>query len=55
MRFDHGGEAPFLPFCSRRCRLVDLGKWLEGEYRISREMTGDDFLEEDHFNSDQIE
>jgi len=24
---------PF-PFCSERCRLVDLGKWLGEEYRI---------------------
>jgi endogenous inhibitor of DNA gyrase (YacG/DUF329 family) len=24
----------FFPFCSERCRLVDLGKWLGGEYRI---------------------
>jgi endogenous inhibitor of DNA gyrase (YacG/DUF329 family) len=22
------------PFCSDRCRLIDLGKWLGGEYRI---------------------
>jgi len=22
------------PFCSQRCRLVDLGRWLDGEYRI---------------------
>jgi len=22
------------PFCSSRCRLVDLGKWIDGEYRI---------------------
>jgi uncharacterized protein len=22
------------PFCSERCRLLDLGKWLGGEYRI---------------------
>jgi len=22
------------PFCSRRCRLVDLGLWLNGHYRI---------------------
>jgi hypothetical protein len=26
-------EAHF-PFCSQRCRLIDLGKWLDGEYRI---------------------
>lgn len=23
------------PFCSERCRLVDLGKWLGEEYRLS--------------------
>ncbi|MBV9339778.1 MAG: DNA gyrase inhibitor YacG [Acidobacteria bacterium] len=23
------------PFCSDRCRLVDLGKWASGEYVIS--------------------
>jgi endogenous inhibitor of DNA gyrase (YacG/DUF329 family) len=24
------------PFCSERCRLLDLGGWLDGSYRISR-------------------
>ncbi len=24
----------FFPFCSDLCRLRDLGKWVEGEYRI---------------------
>ena len=27
------------PFCSRRCRLLDLGKWLNGDYRIPLERT----------------
>jgi hypothetical protein len=22
------------PFCSERCRLLDLGRWLDGHYRI---------------------
>jgi uncharacterized protein len=22
------------PFCSDRCKLLDLGKWLGGEYRV---------------------
>ena len=26
----------FSPFCSDRCRLIDLGKWLKGDYAISR-------------------
>jgi uncharacterized protein len=25
---------PYRPFCSRRCRLVDLNGWLEERYRI---------------------
>ncbi len=28
-------DAPNRPFCSRRCRMIDLHKWFEGEYRIS--------------------
>ena len=25
---------PFFPFCSERCKLVDLGNWFDGEHRI---------------------
>lgn len=28
------GESLFFPFCSERCRLLDLGHWLKGDYRI---------------------
>ena len=27
--------APDFPFCSERCRLLDLGKWASGKYVIS--------------------
>jgi len=27
-------ENPFAPFCSARCKTVDLGKWLDGVYRV---------------------
>ncbi len=30
-------ENPWRPFCSERCRLVDLGKWASEEYRIAGE------------------
>ena len=23
-----------LPFCSERCKLIDLGRWLSGTYQI---------------------
>jgi endogenous inhibitor of DNA gyrase (YacG/DUF329 family) len=28
---------PYRPFCSERCKLIDLGKWIEEEYRIAGE------------------
>ena len=30
-------ENATFPFCSERCRLIDLGKWLGEEYRIPEE------------------
>ena len=30
------------PFCSPRCRLVDLGKWLGEEYRVPGPAAGSD-------------
>jgi uncharacterized protein len=32
---------PSFPFCSHRCRLEDLGKWLDGDYRIAGPAIGD--------------
>ncbi len=29
------------PFCIDRCRLADLGRWLDGSYRIAAERGGD--------------
>jgi hypothetical protein len=33
-----GRMEPFFPFCSRRCKLIDLGKWLEEEHRIEESL-----------------
>jgi endogenous inhibitor of DNA gyrase (YacG/DUF329 family) len=27
-------KQPYRPFCSERCKLIDLGKWISGEYRV---------------------
>jgi endogenous inhibitor of DNA gyrase (YacG/DUF329 family) len=27
-------DNPFRPFCSERCQLIDLGKWVSGEYCV---------------------
>ena len=33
------------PFCSERCRLIDLGKWASGGYRISSPVLDPEVLE----------
>lgn len=35
------GEQEF-PFCSARCRLIDLGKWASGGYVVSTPITNPD-------------
>ncbi len=32
-------DAPDVPFCSERCRLIDLGKWASGAYVVSSPVT----------------
>jgi hypothetical protein len=33
------------PFCSPRCRRVDLGRWFGGSYVIEREMTPEELAD----------
>jgi uncharacterized protein len=35
----------YFPFCSDRCRLIDLGKWASGDYRISSPILDPEVLE----------
>ena len=35
-------DNPELPFCSERCRLIDLGNWATGKYVISTPLTQPD-------------
>lgn len=38
-----GPQFPYRPFCSKRCRLIDLGAWLDGSNHIpGSELEGDD-------------
>ena len=38
-------EGKYGPFCSHRCKLIDLGKWFEGEHVISEPLRPDHFKE----------
>ncbi len=39
-------DNPSFPFCSPRCRTVDLGKWLNEEYRVPVEEESDEIQEQ---------
>jgi len=40
-RFTPDPETPHRPFCSERCRLIDLGAWITEKHRIAGEPVGD--------------
>jgi len=46
-------KARFKPFCSERCKLIDLGDWASGEHRIAGEQT--DISEQVKYPFDQDE
>lgn len=31
-------KLPSFPFCSDRCRLVDLGRWIDGTYTVPEDV-----------------
>jgi endogenous inhibitor of DNA gyrase (YacG/DUF329 family) len=35
-------ENRFFPFCTQRCRTIDLGKWLNEEYRLVNDTAEDE-------------
>lgn len=40
------GERNWFPFCSERCRQVDLFRWSEGKYAIVEPLTPNRIIEE---------
>ena len=41
------------PFCSQRCKDIDLGRWLNEEYFISRPATDDEVIDSDGDDRDE--
>jgi hypothetical protein len=39
---DAAEDFEFRPFCSARCRLVDLSNWLDERYRVPSPMDDED-------------
>lgn len=39
-------QNPFRPFCCERCKMIDLGKWANEDYRVAQPADEQDFFEE---------
>ncbi len=47
---------PSFPFCTERCRLIDLGRWIDGKYAIPGSAKDQKQLEEeDESSADDME
>ena len=44
---EHREHNPVFPFCSERCRMIDLGNWLGETYRIPTRESPDEHAVED--------
>ncbi len=44
---DDPDSLDLFPFCSERCRLADLDKWFEEDYRVERPATEADLEQQD--------
>ncbi|MEQ8504554.1 MAG: DNA gyrase inhibitor YacG [Rhodospirillales bacterium] len=42
----------YRPFCSKRCADIDLGKWLNEDYRIPTHEVPDDFDPDAEYSDD---
>ncbi|HEX5768986.1 MAG TPA: DNA gyrase inhibitor YacG [Burkholderiales bacterium] len=36
-RTEYSAQNKWRPFCSERCRMIDLGRWAAEEYRLPEE------------------
>ena len=46
-------ENPDFPFCSERCRIIDLGNWASGKYVVSTPLTSTGSVEKDTSEEDE--
>jgi endogenous inhibitor of DNA gyrase (YacG/DUF329 family) len=45
-------KTPTVPFCSDRCRLIDLGRWLDESYSVPAPAADDEEAEDALTESD---
>lgn len=47
--------APVGPFCSARCKMIDLGKWLGEDYAITEPLRPDHLLEYEEMAGEELD
>jgi endogenous inhibitor of DNA gyrase (YacG/DUF329 family) len=45
-KMEYSRDNPFRPFCSKQCKMADLGAWLSEEYTVSSPLVPDEVLVE---------
>jgi len=50
-----GPENKWRPFCSERCRMIDLGQWASESYRVPLEEKGSEQISSDSPDSAEKE
>lgn len=48
-------DSQYRPFCSERCRLIDLGDWAEENHKISQPMQKDVVISEEMLDALEAE
>jgi uncharacterized protein len=46
---------PMGPFCSTRCKMVDLGKWLGEDYKITAPLRPDHLMEYESMEGPELD
>ncbi|NHN38109.1 DNA gyrase inhibitor YacG [Pseudomaricurvus alcaniphilus] len=44
---EYSDQYPHRPFCSERCKLIDLGEWASEKHKIEGNSIYDDLLSDD--------
>jgi endogenous inhibitor of DNA gyrase (YacG/DUF329 family) len=39
-------DSPFFPFCCKRCKEIDLSRWLDGKYAVVENLTPEQLMAE---------
>jgi uncharacterized protein len=47
--------SPLGSFCSDRCKLIDLGKWLGEDYRVTEPLRPDHLAEYEELSGEQLD